>query len=145
MKFRSKKDIVFNVMFWGLNIFLMTLMISEFTKGKIKQDEYLTIIPFLSTVGFLFWLYYGTNYKLSKNKELIYRSGPFYGKIEINNITEIIKGKTPWFGIGPKPATSTKGLIIKYDKKKEIYITPKTNELFITKILEFKSDIKITK
>ena len=109
---------------------------------KMDLYEYLIIILTFGIVGLLFWIYYGTNYKLSKHNELIYKSGPFKGKIKIDQITEIIKNKTLWIGI--KPATSRKGLIIKYDKYNEIYISPKTNELFIEEILKLNREINIT-
>ena len=74
--------------------------------------------------------------------ELKYKSGPISGKIEIERIKEIIKGKSLWSGL--KPATARNGLIIKYDKYEEIYISPKTNDSFVEKILEYNSKIKIT-
>ena len=98
--------------------------------------------PLLIVVGFLLWLYFGTNYELTKENGLIYKSGPIIGKISVDRITEIIKGKSLWAGL--KPATSRKGLIVKYDKYNEVYISPKTNESFIKKILELNGQIKIT-
>ena len=79
---------------------------------------------------------------MTKENGLIYKSGPIIGKISVDRITEIIKGKTLWAGL--KPATSRKGLIVKYDKYNEVYISPKTNESFIKKILELNGQIKIT-
>ena len=94
------------------------------------------------TIGFLLWIYFGTEYELTKT-ELKYKSGPIKGKIIIDEITEIIKNKTLWSGL--KPATSRNGLIIKYKKFEEIYISPETNDIFINKILEINKSIKITK
>ena len=87
------------------------------------------------------WLFYGTKYELTKTY-LKYKSGPIRGKIELKKITQIIKNKTLWVGI--KPATAKNGLIIKYEKYNEIYISPKTNETFIKQILKLNSGIKIT-
>ena len=64
------------------------------------------------------------------------------GKIEIERIKEIIKGKSLWSGL--KPATARNGLIIKYDKYEEIYISPEINETFVNKILELNNNTKIT-
>src|SRR5690606_28734059 len=36
-----------------------------------------------------------------KDDKLIYRSGFIHGEIDINNIKEIIKGKTMWVGLKP--------------------------------------------
>ncbi|GHC59093.1 PH domain-containing protein [Ulvibacter litoralis] len=142
MKFDSKKDILFSVVILGMNAFLIGITIVGIASGEMEKDEYWTLFLILAVVGLLFWLYFGTNYELTKENKLIYRSGPFNGKISIDRITEIIKGKTLWVGF--RPATSRKGLIVKYDNYNEIYISPKTNELFIEKILELNRDIKIS-
>ena len=121
---------------------MIIVTIAGILKGEMEKGEYWSLIPVLGIVGFLFWLYFGTNYELTKENGLIYRSGPFNGKISLERITEIIKGKTLWVGF--RPATARKGLIIKYDKFNEIYISPKNNESFIKKILELNKTIKIT-
>tara|TARA_R110000850_G_scaffold215188_3_gene340952 strand:- start:211 stop:507 length:297 start_codon:yes stop_codon:yes gene_type:complete len=95
----------------------------------------------LAVAGFLIWLGLGTNYELTQT-ELKYKRGPIRGKIQIDKIHEIIMGKTLWSGL--KPATARNGLIIKYEKYNEIYISPKTNDSFVKKILELNGKIKIT-
>lgn len=94
----------------------------------------------LLVAGLILWLNFGTKYELTQT-ELKYKSGPIRGKIELKRIKEIVVGKSLWYGL--KPATARKGLIIKYDKFEEIYISPKTNDAFVNKILEFNSNIKI--
>ncbi|WP_052158386.1 PH domain-containing protein [Lacinutrix jangbogonensis] len=84
-------------------------------------------------------MFFGTEYEITQS-ELKYKSGPFHGKIELEQIREIIKGKTMWSGM--KPATAKNGLIIKYGKYDEIYISPITNDTFVRKILELNNDIK---
>ncbi len=142
MIFDSKKDILFSIIILGINSFLIGITIVGIINGEMEKDEYWTLILILAIVGLLFWLYFGTNYEWSKKDGLIYRIGPFDGKINTDRITEIIKGKTLWVGF--RPATARKGLIIKYDKYNELYISPKTNELFISKILELNNKIKIS-
>lgn len=141
MKFRSKKDLLFTIIIFGLNIFFITMIVFGLFNAEMGNYEYWTIIPLLGVVILLFWMYFGTKYSLTNNL-LTYQCGPIKGKINIDRITEIEKGKTLWVGL--KPATSRKGLIIKYDKYNEIYISPKTNDAFISKILEIKSDIIIS-
>ncbi|MEL0455179.1 PH domain-containing protein [Flavobacteriaceae bacterium SZ-1-7] len=142
MKFESKKDILFSIIIIGLNTFLIGILIFGLIDGTMKSQGYIPMIIILAVVWLLFWLYFGTSYKLSKEDGLVYKSGPFRGKIGTDRITEIVKGKTLWVGF--RPATSRKGLIVKYDKFNELYISPKTNESFIEKILELNSKIKIT-
>lgn len=142
MKFKSRKDISFSVIILALNAFLIGVAAFGVMSGEIEKHEYWTLLPFAAVVGLLFWLYFGTRYELTKEHGLVYRSGPIHGKIAVERITEIIKGKTLWVGL--RPATARKGLIVKYDKFNEIYISPDTNESFIEKILELNGHIKIS-
>ncbi|MEQ8475370.1 PH domain-containing protein [Fulvivirga sp.] len=141
MKFESKKDILFNSVMLGTLGLLIWIMAMVLTNGLSGETKYITLFFTLCLTGLVLWVYFGTSYSITQHT-LSYRSGPIRGKIEIEKIKEIIKGKTLWVGL--KPATSTNGLIIKYGKYDEIYISPKTNELFIQKLLELKSDIKVT-
>lgn len=141
MKFKSKKDTLFTILILIVNTFLIGILISILGNGTMGTHKYWAGLLILSIVFLLFWLHFGTNYELSENG-LVYRSGPFKGKISLNRINEIVKGKTLWVGF--KPATSRKGLIVKYDKYNEIYISPKTNESFIEKLLELNGKIKIS-
>lgn len=142
MKFESRKDILFSFIFLGLSTFLIGIAIVGLITGEMEQHEYWTLIPILAVVGLFLWLYFGTNYELSKENGLIYRSGPFNGKISVDRIREIVKGKTHMIGV--KYATARKGLIVKFDQYNEIYISPKTDDMFIKKLLELNSGIKVT-
>ncbi len=141
MKFKSRKDPLFSVIMLGLNAFLIGITIWGLFTGEMERHEYWTIILVLGVAGLLFWMYFGTHYELSKEDGLVYRCGPFNGKISIGRITKIVKEKTLWIGSGP--ATAGKGLIVKYDTYGAIYISPKTNESFIEKILELNDKIEI--
>lgn len=142
MKFQSRKDLLFSTVIIASSAILIGACVVAFVKGNIKTDE-LWLIPILLFVAFLLlWLFFGTHYELT-DQNFIYKSGPVKGSISLDRIKEIAVGKTLW--VGYRPATARKGLIVKYDKFNEIYITPKTNEAFIKKLLELKSDIKITK
>ena len=89
-----------------------------------------TLIPIFTIVGFLLWIFYGTNYELTETK-FIFKSGPIIRKIQIDRIKEIVVGKTLW--IGNWPTTARNGLVLKYDKYGLVNISPKTNESFIKK------------
>lgn len=141
MKFRSRKDILFSIIILGTCIFVSGMTFIGILKGEMQGAEYWFFPIIVLSIGLLLWIYFGTNYELSE-EGFIYRSGPINGKISIHRISEIINGKTSWIGL--RPATAQKGLIIKYDEYNEIYISPKTNEAFIEKILEFKPDILIS-
>ncbi|MBQ4913696.1 PH domain-containing protein [Maribacter sp. MMG018] len=141
MKFKSKKDTLFSLVILGTCGLMLVLTVTGILKGEMDPDEYWTLPIVIGVCLALLWFYFGTYYELGK-EGLTYRSGPIRGKIRLDRITEIVKGKTLWVGF--RPATSRKGLIVKYDTYNEIYISPLTNESFVKKILELKSDIKIS-
>lgn len=95
----------------------------------------------LAVIFLLLWIYFDTSYLLTK-EHLIYKSGPIRGKINIADIREVEANKTLYVGI--KPALARKGLIIKYNKHDEIYISPSTNERFIKKLLELNGEVKVS-
>lgn len=140
MKFKSRRDYFFSLIIIGFNSFLLIITAHGLISGEIGSKEYWTSALIFGVVGFVFWIFFGTNYELDQTK-FIYKSGPFRGSINLDRIKKIEVGKTMWVGF--RPATARKGLIIHYDKFNEIYITPKTNQSFIQEILEFKPDIEI--
>tara|TARA_R110000868_G_scaffold411634_2_gene706567 strand:- start:1889 stop:2323 length:435 start_codon:yes stop_codon:yes gene_type:complete len=143
MKFKSRKDILFQLLTFGFSgLFIGVILFQTFSSKAVTFEIIISDILILLVIIFLLWLNFGTEYELTQT-ELRYKSGPLRGKIEIKRIKEIVKGKSLWSGL--KPATARKGLIIKYDKYEEIYISPKTNDTFILKILEYNNEIKITK
>ena len=140
MKFKSRIDLLFGTIFFcSILVLIFPIIAYIYSKGITNEFIYIFVIHTLILI-FLFWIYFGTNYELTKEK-FIYKCGPIKRAIDINRINKIIKDKTLWVGV--KVATSRKGLIVKYDKHKEIYISPRTNKSFIDKILEINNQIII--
>ena len=141
IKFKSTKDVLFQALILGIVGGCISLIVSVGLATGLDKSSYVTISLLLLICAFLLWSYYGTYYELTQ-KQIKYNCGPIKGKIEIKEIREVIKGKTLWVGL--KPATARKGLIIKYGKFDEIYISPQTNDEFINRLLELNDAIKIT-
>lgn len=141
IKFKSTKDVLFQALILGIVWGCIGLIVSVGLATGLDKSSYVTISLLLLVCAFLLWSYYGTYYELTQ-KQIKYNCGPIKGKIEIKEIREVIKGKTLWVGL--KPATARKGLIIKYGKFDEIYISPQTNDEFINRLLELNDAIKIT-
>jgi len=141
MKFRAKKDILFQFITYGLTVLLLGFYLFRiFSEGVLNYKFLLSDLVMILILIPLIWAQFSTKYELTE-KELIYQSGPIKGKIEIERIREIIKGKSLWVGL--KPAIARKGLIIKYDKYDEIYISPESNEMFVNKIREINPKINV--
>jgi hypothetical protein len=146
MKFKSKKSIgailIFSVMVAMITfIGLAPLLLAEqHTPKSIIMDSIIALV-LLGIAGIFLWMLHGTYYIL-KDGQMFYASGPMKGSLPLSSITEIVKGKTKWSGI--KPALATKGLIIKYNRYDEIYISPESNDAFIAEILKLNNAIVIT-
>jgi hypothetical protein len=141
MKFKSRKDVLFQILVFGLSSFFVVIILYQLIFTKLENESIVGNFILTLTIAFFMWIYFGTGYELTTT-DLKYKSGPIRGKIKIDEITEIIIGKSLWSGL--KPATSRSGLILKYRKFDEIYISPDSNDFFIAKILEINKDITIT-
>ena len=140
MKFKSRKDKFFQILTFGFCLLVIVhLVFRLFVENELEFIWSDILLVFIG--GLLLWLNFGTEYILTPS-ELKYSSGPLRGKIKLENIHEVIEGKTMWSGI--KPATAKYGLIIKYGKYDQIYISPDSNDKFIKKITELNNNIKIT-
>ncbi len=143
MKFTSRKDILFLALSIStIGFFIGFVIFRVLSVGVTNYSPSWNDLLMLAAAGLLLWLGTGTKYELTETV-LKYQSGPIRGTIEIDKIHEIVVGKTMWSGL--KPATARNGLIVKYEKYNEIYISPKTNESFVKKILELNSTIKISR
>ncbi len=136
--YKARRKGLINYIIVGFMILPIILFILE---DNDILEKFYNYIPILIPLGLIIWIYIDTSYKI-ENNQLIYRSGYLRGAININEITEILKDKTMWFGV--KPALSGNGLVIKYNKYDDIYIAPKDNEEMITDLLNINSNIKIT-
>lgn len=140
MIFKSRKDNLFKGIMVAVLLLLFLILFFSVSDEAKTTNEVISMVVIILVLGLLLWVFFGTSYKLTSTI-LSYKSGPFKGDIAITDIHQIIKGKTLWVGL--KPATASKGLIIKYNKFNEVYISPKTNNSFIKEILKHNSSIKI--
>jgi hypothetical protein len=119
---------------------ILPVLVLLLSKEKIIDNPIVVVLT-LIPLSILLWIYFGTYY-IVENKTLYYKSAFITGQIDINNISEIIKGRTSWTGI--KPATATKGLLIKFNSYDEIYISPENNDSIIRILKEINDKIKVT-
>lgn len=129
LKFSSKKSPSIAAVIWG------TVLLMLFSVYLPYLDQGAIIIPLaiiaVLVISLLLWLWFDTSYTLTAT-HLIYRSGPFRGKIILQDIQDIRKAKHLISGL--RPALGFDGLIIKYSKYDEIYISPKNRDQFLQDI-----------
>jgi hypothetical protein len=135
--YKSKKDNLIRILiivFTLLPIFVFFIDIQNIIKNSIPL-----LVSFLPVL-LLLWIYFDTYYIID-GRMLKYHSAFIKGEIEIIKIKEIVKEKTAWIGI--KPSLARKGLIVKFNRFDEIYISPKSNETMISDLLEINPNINI--
>ncbi len=118
---------------------LSTTIFSDLNSDSAFSTVFSTVIC-VATIAFLLWMYFITYYKIEDN-ELMYRSGPINGKILIAQIIEIQTNASNFVGL--KPATASKGIIVKYNRWDEIYLSPEREKDFITALLKINPAIKV--
>ncbi len=144
MKFKSRIDFLHKIIVWATVLFLLGIVVFIWLdhSENIAVNIWATVIC-LATVALLVSVYSNTHYEID-SEFFYYQSGPIRGKFPVSQIREIDVNRTLWVGT-LKPATALKGLIIKYNKYDEIYISPKTNESFVAEILKLNPEVKINR
>lgn len=132
MRYYSAKGIVFVIL---MGFMIAMIVVSVWAKG------YFILPVLLPVLAYLLWMWFDTYYVVEKD-EFFYKSALLKGSIKIDSITEIVKNKTQFSGI--KASISTKGLIIKYNRWDDVYISPKDQQLFIDKLKAINPGIQIT-
>lgn len=138
-RFLSSKNTITVTILWLLVALLIAVIALNI------QNKNASIVPFIiiSTVtAFILWVLLDTRYVL-KNNFLLYRSGPFRGRIDITKINKIRNHSGLYVPVLMKPALDTKGFIITYNKFEEVFISPIKSELFLEELMKINPKIEI--
>lgn len=133
MKFYSSKGGVII----AIIIFLIILTITSFS-----DKGYIFCSIFIALLSYLVWMCYDTYYVIDSD-QLFYKSALLKGSIKISTIVEIRKKNITQFS-GLKPSLSTKGILVKYNKWDDIYISPVDIDRFIAALKNINPNIKTT-
>jgi hypothetical protein len=123
-----------------LPIVMFILLVTLFP--MINAGAWPGVIIFLVLEGLLIWIWFDTYY-IIKDEQLLYKSAFIKGSIPISTIHEIVEHKGLYPG-GLKPALSMKGLVIKYNRWDDMYVSPKKANEFIAELQKIKPDIKVS-
>jgi hypothetical protein len=124
----------------GFIVFAAIILVAVMAIFSLVTQVYVAaIISGLALILFL-WIWFDTYYVIS-DKELLYKSGFIKGAINIDSIYEIERNKTRYSGI--RPSLSMKGLIVKYNKYDDIYLSPKDADGFLEALKQVNPNIKI--
>jgi hypothetical protein len=115
----------------GVGMFLIPMVILGLDVEVFTQRPVI-LLPILPPIIMMLWIYWDTWYGLD-GERLFYKSAFLKGQIPVEQIREIVVGKTSY--VGTKAAMGTQGLIVKFNRFDEVYIAPKDNEELVEDLL----------
>ena len=138
-QYLSSKNRFTVVSLWSIAIILLLLLVANL----IHEDLKILPITILSLVVILIlWILLDTRYVIRDNL-LLYRSGPFRGRIDIREIQKIRRFSGLYVPVIVKPALDTTGFIISYNNAEDVYVSPQRAETFIAELLKINPKIEV--
>ena len=140
-RFFSSKNTLTIAILWGLVLILLAILYITIQSG---ERNVLSILVVILTICLVIWILFDTRYVINSHF-LLYRQGPFRGRINIMNIKSIenFSGMIP--PVTMKPALGNDGFIINYDQYDSVFMTPQEKSIFIAELIKINSNIDISK
>jgi hypothetical protein len=135
----SSKSFFIVIFLWCLVLFMLIMMLLNLNKPTV---DVVPIIITLLVSALVIWILLDTRYVI-KNSFLLYRSGPFRGRIDINKIDKVQYFSGLYPQVSMKPALDIKGYIITYNKQDDVYVSPKKSVDFIAELLKINPKIEV--
>ena len=139
-RFLSTKNGLIQVILWSLVAILTGLLITSIITN--------TPIPFVPklilglVIGLIIWILLDTRYVI-KTKFLLYRSGPFRGRIDITKIKKIKLHSGLFVPVSMKPALDINGFIITYNQYDDVFVSPNNSSIFLEELKKINPSIEI--
>lgn len=137
MYFTSKKGVVHFSVLWGFFVFLIFIVIYDFT---LDISNVISLVVVLIFNICIIWIWFRTGYEI-KNTTVVIKMGPYKKEISISEIKTIKRCKN----ILSAPTLSTDRLIIQYGPYNwGIMISPKNESSFVRQLIDKNPHIKVT-
>lgn len=140
-RFLSSKNNYTIAILWTIVITMVALLYVGMTKENVTL---LPVVILSLVITMILWTLLDTRYVI-KQHFLLYRSGPFRGRIDIEKIKKIKYFSGLYVPVTMKPALDTKGFIITYNNIEDVYVSPVNREIFLTELLKINPSIEILK
>jgi len=140
-RFLSSKNNYTIAILWTIVIIMVGLLYIGMTKEQVTM---LPVIILGSVIAMILWTLLDTRYVI-KRHFLLYRSGPFRGRIDIQKIKKIKYFSGLYVPVTMKPALDTEGFIITYNNVEDVYVSPVHREIFLTELLKINPGIEVAK
>ena len=138
-RYLSNKNRLIVASLWSIAVVLFLLLVLNI----MHQD--LTLLPIIilsMVIALIVWVLLDTRYVIKKTF-LLYRSGPFRGRIDIKKINKVRWFSGLYVPVTMKPALGTNGFIITYNNIEDLYVSPKKAEKFIEDLLKVNPTIEV--
>ncbi|WP_298223470.1 PH domain-containing protein [Flavobacterium sp.] len=139
-RFLSTKNIYTVAILWFIVISMIVLLAIGLEKEHLST---LPIVLLSLVIALIVWILLDTRYVI-KQHFLLYRSGPFRGRIDIEKIQKIKYFSGLHVPVTMKPALDTKGFIITYDQYEDVYVSPDKSDVFLNELLKINPNIEVT-
>jgi hypothetical protein len=137
LQYPSKKGTLTGSIMAGVVLFMVGAMVM-----LPFQEKPFAYVIFALSIGMIAWMWFGTSYRINAS-HLHFASGPFRGKIAVTDITHVTYGETMWAGY--RPALARKGIVVRYNRWDEIYISPQDQETFVAALVAHNPKIVVVK
>lgn len=137
--FLSSKNTFTISILWCVAAVLLFLLIMGFKSGEVLFPA---IILLSLVIALILWILLDTRYVI-KNGLLLYRSGPFRGRIEIEQIKKIQNYSGLFVPVTMKPALDSKGYIISYNNHEDVFVSPKKANVFLEELIKINPTIEV--
>ncbi len=137
--FLSSKNAFTMVLMWSIVVFMIVMLGYTFNSGELPIAPF--IILSLAT-ALILWVLLDTRYVI-KNNFLLYRSGPFRGRIDIAKIQKIKRHSGMFVPVSMKPALDTKGFIITINNFDDVFVSPKNSAIFLEEIQKINPKVEV--
>ena len=137
--FLSSKNAYTMVLMWSIVVFMIVMLGYTFNSGELPIAPF--IILSLAT-ALILWVLLDTRYVI-KNNFLLYRSGPFRGRIDIAKIQKIKRHSGMFVPVSMKPALDTKGFIITINNFDDVFVSPKNSAIFLEEIQKINPKVEV--
>ena len=140
-KYPSEKGSIFIAAFVLVCLIsVFTLFQKPFTDFKLSFNVAQLIL--LPVILLLLWMMFGTYYVIDGD-QLKYQCAFIQGSIPIAEIHQITIQKSFSFYSGMKPALGNFGIVIKYNRWDDIYLSPQNKEIFVAELKKINPNIEI--
>ena len=137
--FLSSKNAFTMVLMWSIVVFMIVMLGYTFKRGELP------IVPFIIlglATALILWVLLDTRYVIKSNF-LLYRSGPFRGRIDIAKIQKIKRHSGMFVPVSMKPSLDTKGFIITINNFDDIFVSPKNSDSFLQEIQKINPKVEV--